>query len=163
MFLETCTAEVSLWPHLRCTRHLRLAARKDSAVHVSLSSDLLFKQPEANRPQNLVSPKPNRSRQLSEALSLQPVKVLRRAALSAVRQCAAARSTYQSPDEKQWLVLFGGQLIWQSREPLAPLNPEHPQSVSEHSVRSGPARGVLLQRTTHSPIGGVPADGFARR
>ena len=46
MYLKTCTAEVSskaalleeLLPHER-------AARKDPAVHVSLSSDSLFKQP----------------------------------------------------------------------------------------------------------------------
>jgi hypothetical protein len=45
--LKRETAEVSLQPHPRVEDKLRPveAARKDSAVHVSLSSDSLFKQP----------------------------------------------------------------------------------------------------------------------
>ena len=45
--LKRETAEVSLQPRPRIEDKLRSveAARKDSAVHVSLSSDSLFKQP----------------------------------------------------------------------------------------------------------------------
>src|SRR5215470_7933802 len=46
MYLKTCTADVSseAIPNEEFLLHAR-AARKDSAVHVSLSSDSLFKQP----------------------------------------------------------------------------------------------------------------------
>jgi hypothetical protein len=47
MYLKTCTAEVS--SKAASCKELLLhekAARKDPAVHVSLSSDSLFKQPE---------------------------------------------------------------------------------------------------------------------
>ena len=46
MYLKTCTADVSseAVPNEEFLLHAR-AARKDSAVHVSLSSDSLFKQP----------------------------------------------------------------------------------------------------------------------
>ena len=46
MYLKTCTAEVSSKAALleELLLHER-AARKDHAVHVSLSSDSLFKQP----------------------------------------------------------------------------------------------------------------------
>ena len=46
MYLKTCTAVVSseAVPNEEFLLHAR-AARKDSAVHVSLSSDSLFKQP----------------------------------------------------------------------------------------------------------------------
>jgi predicted deacetylase len=41
---KTSTAEVSSWPFPRKLSPARKAARKDSAVHVSLSSDSLVKQ-----------------------------------------------------------------------------------------------------------------------
>ena len=46
MYLKTCTAEVSskAASHEELLLHAK-AARKDPAVHVSLSSDSLFKQP----------------------------------------------------------------------------------------------------------------------
>jgi len=48
LFLETCTAEVSsgrACPEEGKPSPVEEAARKDSAVHVSLSSDSLVKQP----------------------------------------------------------------------------------------------------------------------
>ena len=47
LFLETCTAEVSYpaAPSLRDKPRVLETARKDTAVHVSLSSDSLVKQP----------------------------------------------------------------------------------------------------------------------
>src|SRR5215831_6287546 len=67
MYLKTCTADVSseAIPNEEFLLHAR-AARKDSAVHVSLSSDSLFKQPgdhgdpplrEAGEPAKLVHPR----------------------------------------------------------------------------------------------------------
>ena len=50
LFLETCTAEVSSGRIRGKDFSSRDAARKDSAVHVSLSSDSLVKQPESRRP-----------------------------------------------------------------------------------------------------------------